>query len=37
MRPYVMGMPRVFDPDTPRRRTDLNSDLFPRDEFGLPD
>jgi predicted membrane-bound spermidine synthase len=37
LRLYVMGMPRLFDPNTPRRRTDLNSDLFPRDEFGLPE
>jgi hypothetical protein len=37
LRLYVMGMPRLFDPNTPRRRTGLNSDLFPRDEFGLPE
>jgi predicted membrane-bound spermidine synthase len=34
--PYLAAAPERVGPDTPRRLTDLNTDLFPRDEFSLP-
>jgi spermidine synthase len=34
--PYLQPGPRYFGPDHPRATTDLNTDLFPRDEFTLP-
>jgi spermidine synthase len=33
LRPYLSERPERITPDTPRRRSDLNTDLFPRDEF----
>jgi spermidine synthase len=35
--PYLAAEPTRFGPGDPRRMTDLNTDLFPRDEFSLPD
>ena len=34
--PYLATPPRRIDPSAARRRTDLNEDLFPRDEFSIP-
>jgi spermidine synthase len=34
--PYLAGAPVVTTPATPRHPDDLNEDLFPRDEFGVP-
>ncbi len=36
LRPYLRSRPRLYDPDSPRAVTDLNTDTFPRDEFDLP-
>lgn len=34
--PYLSGNPRIYGPDDPRPdASDINSDLFPRDEFTL--
>lgn len=36
LEPYLSGTPQMFGPDFDRSRlADLNSDLFPRDEFSL--
>lgn len=35
--PYLAAGPARFGPGDARRMTDLNTDLFPRDEFSLPD
>ncbi|MBY0496553.1 MAG: fused MFS/spermidine synthase [Cyanobacteria bacterium] len=35
--PYLAAEPRRFGPGDARRMTDLNTDLFPRDEFSLPE
>jgi spermidine synthase len=35
LRPYLEA-PRRFTPDDPRTRSELNTDMFPRDEFDLP-
>ena len=35
--PYLAAGPRRFGPGDARRTTDLNTDLFPRDEFSLPE
>jgi spermidine synthase len=35
--PYLKAEPRRFGPGDVRRTADLNTDLFPRDEFALPD
>ena len=35
--PYLSAEPRRFGPNDARRMTDLNTDLFPRDEFSLPE
>jgi spermidine synthase len=35
--PYLAAEPRRFGPGDARRLTDLNTDLFPRDEFSLPE
>ena len=37
VRPYLAAEPRRFGPGDARRLTDLNTDLFPRDEFSLPE
>jgi spermidine synthase len=34
--PYLERMPRVIGPSDRPTRSDLNEDLFPRDEFGVP-
>jgi spermidine synthase len=34
--PYLAGQPYRIGPDDARKTTDLNTDLFPRDEFSLP-
>ena len=36
LQPYLMKEPMRIDPETPRRHHDLNTDLFPRDEFRRP-
>ncbi|MCU0866931.1 MAG: fused MFS/spermidine synthase [Planctomycetes bacterium] len=36
LRPLLGSPPRVYGPDHPRDRRDLNTDLHPRDEFALP-
>jgi spermidine synthase len=35
--PYLAAEPTRFGPGDARKTTDLNTDLFPRDEFSLPD
>jgi spermidine synthase len=34
--PYIDGLPRVYGPDHREPAADLNTDMFPRDEFTLP-
>lgn len=36
LRPYLESVPRYFGPGKPRVLADLNTDIFPRDEFALP-
>jgi hypothetical protein len=35
--PYLAGQPYRIGPGDARKTADLNTDLFPRDEFSLPD
>jgi len=35
--PYLAGQPHRIGPGDARKTADLNTDLFPRDEFSLPD
>ena len=35
--PYLIATPYRIGPGDARQTTDLNTDLFPRDEFSLPD
>lgn len=37
VRPYLIAAPLRIGPGDARQTTDLNTDLFPRDEFSLPD
>lgn len=36
LRSYLDAAPRTFGPNDPRPSTELNTDMFPRDEFALP-
>ena len=36
MRPLLQSPPRVHGPEHPRPMIDLNTDVYPRDEFALP-
>jgi spermidine synthase len=36
LRPYLESTPRAFGPGDARRSSELNTDMFPRDEFALP-
>jgi hypothetical protein len=37
VRPYLIAAPWRIGPGDARQTFDLNSDVFPRDEFSLPD
>ena len=34
--PYIEQAPAMFDPSSDRSTIDMNTDLFPRDEFDIP-